>query len=72
MAFTRRALAVVGVVMFWLFVLVGSGLIVERVVLLLAVAGLVVPVILCAVLARLWEPGGRHRGHHGRVRLRRS
>ena len=55
---TRRAVALVGIVMFWLFVLFGSGLIGERTILLLAIGGFVLPAIFCAWLAWMWEPGG--------------
>lgn len=58
MRITRRAGALVGIVMFWLFVLFGSGLIGDRTILLLAIGGFVLPAILCAWLAWMWEPGG--------------
>jgi hypothetical protein len=38
--------------------LFGSGLIGQGAILLLAIAGFVLPAILCAWLARMWKPGG--------------
>ena len=54
MEVARRAFELAGAVMFSLFVLVGSGLIVDSAVLMLAAAGLVLP-ILVALLTGLWR-----------------
>ena len=74
MRVARRAFELAGAVMFSLFVLVGSGLIVDGAVLMLAAAGLALPTILGALLTGLWRPAPEpHHGHPAtpRPRIRR-
>jgi hypothetical protein len=54
----RNTLDLGSAVMFSLFVLVGSGLIVDSAVLMPAAAGLALTIILCTLLAGLWRRTG--------------
>lgn len=58
MGVTRNTLDLAGTVMFSLFVLVGSGLIVDSAVLMPAGAGVALVIILCTLLAGLWRRVG--------------